>query len=108
MNLGLSKPTNQVLTRYLDNQQDSNLVIDLIFLRSNSSEYDNYSIHPDWRLISDHAPLTVNIAISEEHIQTRKHTIVKNSEEEENFIAELIRAINTENIPSKEVLEQII
>jgi len=37
--------------------------------------------------------------------------MVKNSKKEENFIAELIRAVkrlNTENIPSKQVLKQII
>ena len=37
--------------------------------------------------------------------------IVKNSKKEENFVAELIRAIkrlNIENIPSKEVLKQIV
>jgi len=46
-----------------------------------------------------------------EHIQTRKCTLVKNSKEEENFITELIRVItrlNTENILSKEILEQVI
>jgi len=48
MNLELSKSTNQVSTRYSDNQQDSNLVIDLIFLKPNSSEYNKNSIHPDW------------------------------------------------------------
>jgi len=55
--------------------------------------------------------LTVSITVSKEHIQTIKCTIVKNSKEEENFIAELIKAIkrlNTENIPSREVLEKII
>ena len=31
-NLELSMPTNQVLTRYPDNEHDSNLVIDLMFL----------------------------------------------------------------------------
>ena len=61
--------------------------------------------------MSDYTPLIVNIVIIEEHIQTRKCTMVKNSKEEENFIAELIGAIkrlSTENILSKEVLEQII
>ena len=56
-------------------------------------------------------PLTISIAVTEKHIQTRKHTIVKNSKEEENFVTELIEAIkrlNTENIPSRKVLKQII
>ena len=87
------------------------MVIDIIFLRPDLSEFDNYSIYPDWRITLDHALLTVNIMIIEEHIQTRKHIMVKNSKEEENFIAKLIRAIkrlSIENIPSKEVLEQIV
>jgi len=70
--LDLSKPTKQVPTRYLDNHQDSNSVINLIFLRPESLEHNNHTIHPDWRLTSDHAPLTVDISIFEEHIQTRK------------------------------------
>ena len=87
------------------------MVINLIFLRSDSSELDNHTIHSDWRLTLDYASLTVNIAIIKEYIQTRKCTIVKNSKEKENFIAKLIGAIkrlNTENIPSKEVLKQIV
>jgi len=71
-------------------------------------EHNIYSIHPDWRLTSDYAPLTVNIAILKENIQTRRQILVKSSKEEENFISELIIAIiglNIENIPNKEVLE---
>ena len=59
----------------------------------------------------DHVSLIVNISIFEEHIQTRKCTLVKNSKEEDNFINNLIEAIkgmNMENIQSKEVLDQII
>jgi len=62
-------------------------------------------------LILDHVSLTISIAITEEYIQTRKHKIVKNSKEKEKSIAELIKVIkrlNIENIPSKEVLEQIV
>jgi len=79
MNFCLLSPTNQFPTRYLDNHNDSNLVIDLMFLRQDSLELDNYMIHPDWRLSSDHAPLTVNIMIMKEHVQTKKYTLVKNS-----------------------------
>jgi len=41
----LSKPTEFLPTRYSDNTQDSNLVLDLMFLHSNSMEYNNHSIH---------------------------------------------------------------
>ena len=44
-NLDLSFPTNYILTRYSDNENDSNLAIDLMFLQSSSSELDNHVIH---------------------------------------------------------------
>ena len=47
MNLCVSKSTNQVSTRYLDNSSDSNLVIDLIFLHLNSLEFNNHIIYPE-------------------------------------------------------------
>ena len=45
--LELSKPTEFFPTKYPDNVQDSNLVLDLVFLHSNSSEHKNHHIHPD-------------------------------------------------------------
>jgi len=74
-------------------------------------QFNNHIICPDWRLSSDHALLTVKISILEEHIQTRKQTIVKNSEEEIKFIAdiiELVKRLNTNHISSKEDLENIV
>ena len=68
-------------------------------------------IYPDQRLSLDHTPFTVNIAINKELIHIKKYTIVKNSEEENKFITELIESIkklNTENISSKKVLEQVV
>ena len=53
----------------------------------------------------------MNIAIFEENIQMKKCTIVKNSEEENNFIIKLIEVIkrlNTKDIQSKEVPENIV
>ena len=44
LDLFFSNPTNQVPTRYLDNANDSNSVIDL---RPNSSEINNHTIHSD-------------------------------------------------------------
>jgi len=65
LSLGLSYPTNSVSTRYLDNNQSLNLVIDLIFLRYSSEELENHTIHPEWRLALDHASLTITISIEE-------------------------------------------
>ena len=67
-------------------------------------------IYPELKLLSDHTPLTIDIMIIEEYIQTKKHTIIKNSEEEKNFLAELIESVkglNTKYISSKENLKQI-
>ena len=45
MNLCMLRSTNQVPTRYSDNKNDSNSVIDLMFLRLDSSELDNHMIY---------------------------------------------------------------
>ena len=66
--------------RYSDNEHDSNLVINLMFLQSSSNELDNHLIHSDWRLSSNHAPLTITIPIVEKHINTSQQSIVKDSD----------------------------
>ena len=67
-NLALFSPTNSCLTRYSDMPEESNSVIDLMFLCFDSSELDQHSILPESHLSSDHAPLTVTIPLSEEII----------------------------------------
>jgi len=66
IDLCLSKSNNQVSTRYSDNMNKSNSVIDLILLRSNLLELNSHTIHSKWRHSLDYAPLTVNISINEE------------------------------------------
>ena len=71
-NLNLLYPINQVLTRYSDNDNDSNSVIDLMFLWCSSSELNNHSIYLNWHLTSDHVSLSVTISITEENINLHK------------------------------------
>ena len=71
-NLTLSSLTNPCLTRYSDIPEESNSVINLMFLHFDSSELDQHSILPESHLFSDHAPLTVTILLSKEIIQTSK------------------------------------
>ena len=46
-NLSLFTLIIQVSTWYADNSNDSNSVIDLMFLQANSFEFNNHSILPD-------------------------------------------------------------
>ena len=99
--LGLSISINWAPTRYSGNNQDSNSVLDLMFLRFGSEELNNYYIHPDWCLVLDHALLTITIPIVEEYTQIKKYMIVKDSKKEKTFINEVIKAtkdINTSNL----------
>jgi len=66
--LTLSSPIEQVPTQYSKNENNSNSVINLFFLWSNSAKLNNYEIHPELQFLSDYAPLTVNIIIKEEFI----------------------------------------
>ena len=109
--LEISYSTNSIPTRYSDNNQDSNSVIDLMFLRYGSEKLDNHIIHSDWRLSSNHTSLTITIPIVEEHIHNKKHSIIKDSMEEKSFIKDLIKdikTINTSNLTNIDSLKNII
>ena len=56
--LKLSSPVHQVPTCYADNHNNSNSVINLLFLWPNSVKIDNYFILDSW-YPSDHTPLTI-------------------------------------------------
>ena len=82
-----------------------------MFLRPELIEHNNHSIHPNYKLTSNHAPLTINISIFKEYIQTRRQMLAINNKEEEYFLNKLIntiKKINAENIQSKEALKSVI
>ena len=109
-NLDLSIPTYCISTRYSDSAGNSNLVIDFMFLQSGLTELNNHSIHPDWRLSLNHAPLTVSIPIAEENIVSSKFFIAKNSEEEASFIKDIlytIKNIDTSDLSDPYLLKNV-
>jgi len=106
--LALSSPTNPGPTRFSDTAGESNSMIDLMFLRYGSVELDKHTILPDSRLSSDHVPLSINIPIFEEIIQSSKFTITPKSEQEMEFIKDVIsnfKLLDTTNIDNSEKLE---
>lgn len=108
--LELSMLIDQVPTQYMINSQDTNLVLDLMFLHANGEKFKNDSILTDLWGPSDYAPLLVHIVIKKEFIQEKKVTIVKNSEEEKEFINKLrnrIICIDMTNILNCKKLEEI-
>ena len=110
-NLALSIPTNPCPTRYSNMIGEANSTINLMFLRYGSSEINQHSIHPEWCLISNHAPLFIVIPIVDKIINTPKLLIQQKSEQESAFIEEVISSFknfNTSNITNKERLEYMV
>ena len=60
---------NLVPTRYTDNPNNSDSIIDLIFLRGHFEKFNTHLILPNIRSLFDYAPLIINIVIQEEFIQ---------------------------------------
>ena len=109
--LRLSYLTNPVPTRYSDNNQNSNLVINLMFLKYGIVELDNHTIHLEWRLLLDHAFLSVTILIEHQHINNHIQFIPNSNKEEKLFIKDLIKdisSIDTSNISNIYLLENAI
>ena len=109
--LSLSLPTNPGPTRFSDTAGELNSVIDLMFLRSGSYELDHHHILPDQRLSSDHAPLTIDILIEDEVVQSTKLSIIPGSNKEKEFIKDVITnmlTLDTSNINSVDNLISVV
>jgi len=82
-----------------------------MFLRSDSSELDSHHIHPESQLLSDHAPLSVEIPIIEEVVQSSKFMILPKSDQEKVFINEVIsnfKTLSTNNINDSDKLDNVV
>jgi len=78
----------------VDNIQDSNSVIDLVFLLSDNRGFGQHILYPDIHKLSDYVPLIVEVGIIETNIDLSFRSISKDSGEEENFIASLINGFS--------------
>jgi len=90
---------------------EANLTIDLIFLRYGSSKINQHSIHQEWWLMSNHAPLSITIPIVDKIINISKLLIKQKSKQEIAFIEEVISSfknLDTSNIVNKECLEYMV
>jgi len=74
-------------------------------------EFDSHTILSELQFPFDHALLVVNIYITEEFVQDKRCTIIKNSKEEEKFTSELVKAIKKIDISQlvdKESLKLVV
>ena len=107
----MSISTNQVSTRYSNNMNDSNSVIDLMFLCNSSNELNNHLIYLEWCLILDHTSLIITIPIVEESLNSTKHSIIKDRKEEASFIKDVtifIRNLNMSNLSDITSLDRVV
>ena len=111
LNLEKSTPIHQVSTKYADNMNSANTVLDLMFLWSNDPGFNNHCILPEIRHPSDHAPLYVTVSINNKNINIKWRAIPKDSNKEADFVSRYtneIKQVNTNNIQSKQALKDVI
>jgi len=106
----LSTPINSSSTWFLNNSQNLNSVLNLIFLRTESEKFNNHLISLDSWSPLDYVSLLMSIIMEKEFIQEKKWFIIRNSNQEKEFVNKLryrIGLIETTNITNCEKLEHI-
>jgi len=102
--LDISSSIENILTRFSNNDHNTNSVLDLVFLCPSFPEFSWHHIHPEWRLSSDHAPITIYVSIQEERILHSQYLLAKGSDEEIQFI----KNVNMFSFQNAENLEEIV
>jgi len=111
LDLDLASPINSGPIRFVDNQCDSNSVLDLVFMKSNNTGFNKHTLNPDIYLPSDHIPLIIDVGIKEKNIDITIQAIKKDSKEEEVFIRNIIgsiRCIDTSGLKSQEDIQRCV
>ena len=111
LGLELSYPSNSGPTRFADNPQDSNSVLDLVFLPPDNSGFGKYILHPEIWKPSDHVLLAIEVGIRNINININIWSIRKDSEKEKDFIILITNRVgnwNTSNVTTEEELEDAI
>jgi len=86
LGLELSPPINPRPTRFTDNRQNTDLVLDLVFLAPNNTGFGKHILHPEICKPSNHIPLLIKVGIREENIDIIIQSIRKDSDEKKDFI----------------------
>jgi len=102
--LDISNPIENISTRFSENNHNTNSVLDLVFICPSFPEFNWHHIHPEWRLLSDHTPITINVSIWKERISHLQHSLAKESDEEIQFI----KNANISSFQNAENLEEIV
>jgi len=98
-------------TRFTVNPQDSNSVLDLVFLFPDNPGFSKHILHPEIQKLSDHVPLTIEVGIKDTNIDINIWSIRKDSKEEKSFIISIInnvKNLDTSSIEIKEDLENSV
>ena len=104
-------PSNPGSTRYTNNPQDSNSVLGLVFLQSNTLGFSLYTLHPELQWPSDYVLFIIKVGIKDVNIDITVQSIKKNSDKEKNFIESLRKGItylDTLSITGKDSLQAIV
>ena len=104
-------PSNPGPTRFANNPQDSNSVLDFVFLSSSNNRFGQYSLYPELQKPSDHVLLIIEVDIKEVNVNIAIQSIKNDSDKEKEFTKVLINSIeciDISAITSREALQSTI
>ena len=108
--LDISTPIHPRPTRFANNPQDSNSVINLMFINPQNRGYNNHTIIEHHRFPSDHAPLLVKIQINAENTTILKRSIKpksKNENKYDSYILTNVSSLRSDDLNTTDKVEKL-